>query len=86
MESKISFVENDALEEKVKIVMRQTDYTEEQAREKLTKFEYDEIRCIRDYMGIAEKKALPQKPKSLNQQIYSEIRNKLQIDSIHLQK
>jgi len=86
MENKISFVENEALEEKIQMVMRQSDYTEEQAREKLVKFEYDEIRCIRDYMGIAEKKALPQKPKSLNQQIYSEIRNKLQIDSIHLQK
>jgi hypothetical protein len=76
MESKISIVEIDSLQEKIQIVMRQTNYDEITAKEKLNKFEYDEIRCIRDYMGITEKKA-PAESKSLNQLIYKEIRNKM---------
>lgn len=84
MASKISLVENDALQDKIQLVIRQTNYTEEEAKDKLVLFEYDEIRCIRDYMGIAEKKALPQ-PKSLNQQIYKEIRTKLGTTNIKLQ-
>ena len=65
--------------------MRQTNYTEEEAQNKLQLFEYDEISCIKDYMGITEKKALP-KPVSINQQIYKEIRRKIGISNIDLQK
>ena len=72
---KIAFVSNEDLEERILLVMRQTDYTPEVAREKLTACNYDAIKCIRAYMGIAEKKAPTQV--SLNQQIYRQLRNQL---------
>ena len=75
-ESKIAFVSNEDLEERILLVMRQTDYTQEVAREKLTACNYDAIKCIRAYMGIAEKKA-PEKVKSVNQEIYKQFRLKL---------
>jgi hypothetical protein len=74
-ESKIAFVSNEDLEERIQLVMRQTDYTQEVAREKLTAHNYDSIKCIRAYMGITEKKAPAQV--SLNQQIYRELRTQL---------
>jgi hypothetical protein len=37
---------------KVDIIMRQTDYTKEKALEKLEQFDFDEIRVIKDYFGI----------------------------------
>jgi N-acetylmuramic acid 6-phosphate (MurNAc-6-P) etherase len=74
-ESKIAFVSNDDLEERIQIVMRQTDYTKEMAREKLTACNYDSIKCIREYMGITEKKAPANV--SVNQQIYRELRTKM---------
>jgi N-acetylmuramic acid 6-phosphate (MurNAc-6-P) etherase len=74
-ESKIAFVSNDDLEERIQIVMRQTDYTKEMARDKLTACNYDSIKCIREYMGITEKKAPANV--SVNQQIYRELRTKM---------
>jgi hypothetical protein len=74
-ESKIAFVSNEDLEERIQLVMRQTDYTQEVAREKLTAHNYDAIKCIKAYMGIAEKKAPVQV--SLNQQIYRQLRTQL---------
>ena len=59
---------------KIHMVMNQTNYTFEQAREKLAQFNNDELNTIRDYLGIQPKKT---QSKSLNQQIYSQIRSKL---------
>jgi hypothetical protein len=61
-DSKIAFVSNEELEERIQLVMRQTDYTQEVAREKLTAHNY-------------EKKAPAQV--SLNQQIYRQLRTQL---------
>jgi len=74
-DNKIAFVSNEELEERIQLVMRQTDYTQEVAREKLTAHNYDAIKCIKAYMGITEKKTPPQV--SLNQQIYRELRTQL---------
>jgi hypothetical protein len=74
-ESKIAFVSNEDLEERIQLVMRQTDYTQEVAREKLTAHNYDAIKCIKAYMGITEKKAPVQV--SLNQQIYRQLRTQM---------
>ena len=75
MEEKVSFVSNDDIEKKIKIIMTQTDYTLEVAKENLEKKNYDEIAVIKAYFGITEKK----EPKiaSLNQEIYKQIRYKL---------
>jgi len=60
------------LAEKTAIVMRQTDYTEEEARTKLIESNLDYIRVIKDFCGIVEKPCQP--IKSIQQQIYKEIR------------
>ena len=75
MTDNISFVETGQIDEKVQIVMRQTDYTEEIAKEKLKEFNYDHIAVIKSYLGVAEKKAAP--VKSVNQEIYKQLRYRL---------
>ena len=62
----------------VDVVLRQTDYTEEKAIEKLKEHNNDIIAIVREYMcGTAIKKpqTIDTTNKSMNQQIYGEIRN-----------
>lgn len=73
----ICLVETDQIEGKIQIIIRQTDYTEEQAREKLSKCNFNEISVIRDYFGITEKKDKSSEVKSVNQAIYKQIRGHL---------
>ena len=61
--------------EKVQIILRQTDYSEERAREKLKEFNNDHILVIKAFMGITEKKAPA--IKSVNQEKYKQMRYKL---------
>ncbi len=75
MADNISLVETDQIDEKIQKVMRQTDYSENVAREKLKEYNFDEIATIKAYLGITEKKALP--VKSVNQEIYKQLRNRL---------
>jgi hypothetical protein len=75
MTDKISFLSNDELAKNIKIIIAQTNYTEDQAIEKLKLFNNDYMRVLRDYMGIAEKKE--PKIKSVNQEIFRQIRTKL---------
>lgn len=56
------------------VVMRQTDYNVEQAIEKLKEFNYDVVLVVRDFMGLNTKKT-ENTVKSINQQIYGEIRH-----------
>ena len=67
---------NISVDEKIDIILRQTDYTHEIAREKLEEMNGDHIKVIKCFLGIAEKKE-PQKIKSLNQEIYKQLRYKL---------
>jgi hypothetical protein len=62
--------------ENIDIVLRQTNYTKEVAIQKLKEHNNNTINVIKEYMGVkpAEKKALI---KSLNQEIYRQIRIKL---------
>ena len=75
MSDGISFFSNDDLNKYVKIVMSQTNYTEEEAIEKLKLFNCDYMRVLKDYMGISEKKE--ERVKSANQEIYKQIRTRL---------
>jgi len=75
MSDNISFVESDQIDNKIQIILRQTDYTEEIAREKLKEYNYDHILVIKAYFGITEKK--PPVIESLNQEIYKQMRYKL---------
>ena len=72
----INFVSNDVINDLVKKVLTQTNYTEEIATAKLQEFNYDLMRVLKDYMGIPEKKDVI-KVKSVNQEIYRQIRYSL---------
>jgi len=59
--------------ESVNMICRQTDYSEEEAREKLEKNNYNYQIVLNEYFGIKES---PKKEQTTtNQQIYGEIRN-----------
>jgi hypothetical protein len=75
MGDNLTLVETDQIDDKVQIILRQTDYSEEAAREKLKEHNFNEIAVIKSYFGIAEKK--PIEIKSINQEIYKQIRYKL---------
>jgi len=75
MADKISFIETEDIENKVQIILRQTDYSEDVAREKLKESNFDHILVIKSFMGITEKKIQP--IKSVNQEIYKQLRYKL---------
>ena len=76
MSDGISFFSNDDIEEHLQKVISQTNYTIEEASEKLRLFNCDYIRVIKDYMGIQDKKE-DRKVKSINQEIFKQIRSKL---------
>lgn len=76
MADKISFFSNEDIDENLKKVLSQTNYTEEEAKEKLKLFNCDYMKVIRDYMGIPDKKETT-KVKSVNQEIFRQIRTKL---------
>jgi low affinity Fe/Cu permease len=73
--SDISLVDTDQIAEKVDKILRQTDYTEEIAIEKLKENNFDELKVIMSYFGISEKVNKP--IKTLNQEIYKQIRYRL---------
>ena len=68
--------DSDEIEKKIQIILRQTEYKEEEAYKKLQEYNYDEISVIRYYLGISKKK--PNEPvKSINQEIYKQLRYRL---------
>ena len=75
MADNISFIETEDITNKVQIILRQTDLSEDVAREKLREANFDHIVVIKSFLGITEKKALPIKSK--NQEIYKQLRYKL---------
>jgi hypothetical protein len=70
-----SLIKTDDIDDKVQIILRQTDYSEEQAREKLLEFNYDEVLVIKSYFGISDRKK--QSVNSINQAIYKQLRSHL---------
>jgi len=75
MTDAISFIDNDQLQEKIQIIMRQTDYNEDTVKEKLIEFNYDHIEVIKSFLGVTSKKEEP--VKNVSQEIYRQIRYKL---------
>lgn len=65
----------DSIEDKIQIILRQTNYEEKEAREKLLEHNLDHLKVIKLFFGIAEKKEPP--IKTINQEIYRQIRFKL---------
>ena len=61
--------------EVINLVMRQTDYTEEQTQEKLKQWNNNYINVIKEYLNPEfNKKEIKQTTKTLNQQMMGEIR------------
>lgn len=61
--------------EVINLVMRQTDYTEEQTQEKLKQWNNNYINVIKEYLNPEfNKKEIKQTNKTLNQQMMGEIR------------
>lgn len=75
MDQSNAFADACGVDYKVQLIMRQTDYTEAQSMSELVKHDYDHIATIKTYFGIPDKK--PQPVKSVNQEIYKQIRYKL---------
>ena len=75
MSDNISFVENSEIQEKIQMILRQTNYSENEAHELLKENNYDAIIVIKKYLGVTEKKEPP--VKNVNQEIYKQIRHKL---------
>ncbi len=76
MSDGISFFSNEDIEKYLSSVLIQTNYTKEEAIIALQKHNGDVKKVIREYMGIPEKKQ-ETKIKSVNQEIYRQIRYKL---------
>lgn len=70
-------MENLDLEEKINLVRRQTNYTYEESKSKLIENNYDPIVVVKQYIGVKDKNILDYKTKSLNQEIYRQLRDKL---------
>jgi len=75
MSDSISFTNNNEIQEKIQMILRQTDYSEEEASNRLKESNYDHISVIKAYLGITEKKEPP--IKTVNQEIYKQIRYRL---------
>lgn len=69
--------ETEEQKEKIQMILRQTNYTEEEAREKLKETNNEPLQVIKKYLGITEKKAPTARTK--NQEIYRQIRNYIYI-------
>jgi hypothetical protein len=75
MEDSISFIDNNDINNKIEVIMRQTNYTYMEARTKLILNNYDHIKVIKIFLGVKEKKE--ECIKSINQEIYKQIRYKM---------
>lgn len=62
------------LNELIQIVCRQTELTEEEAKDRLEKEQYNYMKVLNDYFGIKDTSKNKNRI-STNQQIYGEIRN-----------
>jgi hypothetical protein len=60
----------------VKKVMAQTNYDETTSKQKLSEFNFDVMRVLKDYMGIPDVK-VERKIRSVNQEVYKQIRSTL---------
>jgi predicted DNA-binding protein (UPF0278 family) len=70
-------MDEDAIKVKVQKIMCQTDYTELLALDKLHECNGDEIQAIKQYLGIQPPSKPTQEIKSINQEIYKQLRYKL---------
>jgi len=71
-----------AMDEDIDFIMRQTNYTREISLQKLLEHDHNKILVIKEYMGIPFFQKEVSK-KSIQQEIYSQIRKKLDITDFY---
>ena len=74
---KVEQYKEQRLDEICKMIMRQTDYSYEESKEKLVKENYDYLKVIKNYMTSDVQQTndtKQQQSKSVNQKIYTELR------------
>ncbi len=72
--------------DKLKIVISQTDYSEEKATQKLEEWNNDHMNVIREYLNPKFQEKKPKKLKSVNQEMMSQIRNYMDAISTDYEK
>ena len=70
----ITIIDNEALEKNIKIIINQTTYNYDEAKEQLLSQNNDVMKVIRKYLGVKVKK---KEITSVNQEIYKQMRFKL---------
>lgn len=70
----ITIIDNEALEKNIKIIINQTTYNYDEAKEQLLSQNNDVMKVIRKYLGVKVKK---KEFTSVNQEIYKQMRFKL---------
>jgi replication fork clamp-binding protein CrfC len=70
----------------IQVIMNQTNYTLEEATNKLTQHNFDKIRVIKEYLGISLDAPKNKQIKSINQEIYKQIRKELDISMYNYNK
>jgi hypothetical protein len=65
------------IQEKIDMILRQTNYTEQEAKNNLKEFDNNPILVIENYLGINKSKKTSKPVISLNQEIYKQLRHKL---------
>jgi hypothetical protein len=71
-----------AMDEDINFIMRQTNYTREISYQKLLEHDHNKIHIIKEFMGIPfSQKEVPKK--SIQQEIYSQIRKKMDITDFY---
>jgi hypothetical protein len=68
-------IQEESKEYKIQLILRQTDYTEEEALAKLLECNEDAMLVIKKFLGIPDKKQT--QVSSVNQEIYKQLRYKL---------
>ena len=63
----------------IEVVMNQTTYTREEAITSLQKHKGNVVFVIKEFLGVPEKKTSTSQVKSVNQEIYKQIRKRMEI-------
>ena len=71
----VSVPSSDKITEMCDMISRQTDYTLDEIKDKMIEYNYNSIDVIKEYMGVQKEK--PRPITSINQEIYKQIRMKL---------
>lgn len=73
----------DNYEDKINIIMTQTIYSYNETVDKLKQHNFNHISVIKEYIGCDNTKNQNNKITSVNQEIYKQIRQKMDITSYH---